>query len=72
MLLCQLQQFISEGKVRYSCAKCRYKRCLDIDTIRYHRYKDDFKPNYWIWTKDREVIAVENLFGMSYVGSSSS
>ena len=46
---CQSQPFLSEGKVRCLCAKCRCSKYLDIKTVRYHLYKDGFMPNYWVW-----------------------
>ena len=32
----QTEQCIREGKIRCSCAKCKCKRFLDIESIRYH------------------------------------
>ena len=55
-VVCQLEQFLCEQIVRCPCAKHRYRNYLNIETIRYHLYKDGFKPNYWVWTEHRDVI----------------
>ena len=43
---CQSQPFLSEGKVRCPCGRCRYRKYLDIETIRYHLYEDKLMPDY--------------------------
>ena len=45
---CQSQPFSNEGKVRCPCARCGCRKYLDIETIRYHLYKDGFMPIYWV------------------------
>ena len=57
------------GKIICPYGKCRCRKYLDIEAIRYHLYKDDFKSDYWIWTRYGEVVALENQFGMNYIGS---
>ena len=42
----QTEQFTHEGTIRCPCCKCKCRRFLDIESIRYHLYKDGFKPNY--------------------------
>ena len=42
----QIEWFIHEGIVRFPYAKCRCRRVLDIESIKYHLYKDDFKLDY--------------------------
>ena len=50
--------------------KCKCRRFLDIESIRYHLYKDEFKPNYWVLTEYREAIPMENRFDGNYVKNS--
>ena len=45
-VVCQSQPFLSEGKVRCPCGRCRYRKYLDIETIRYHLYEDKLMPDY--------------------------
>ena len=54
-----------------SFCKCKCRRFLDIESIKYHLYKDEFKPDYWVWTEHGETLPPENQSGISYVGSSS-
>ena len=54
--VCQLDQFLCELTVRYPCATYRCRNYIDIETIRYHLYKDDFKPDYWVQTEHGEVV----------------
>ena len=68
---CQTQHFLSDEKVRCPCAKRRCRRYLDIESTRYHLYKNGFNLDYWVWTKYREVLVPENQFSMGYMGSSS-
>ena len=42
------EQFTCEGTSRCPCRKCKCRRFLDIESIKYHLYKDEFKPNYWV------------------------
>ena len=51
MAYVQIEQFTHEGIVRCPCHKYKCKIFLDIESIRYHLYKDRFKP-------DRGPIAV--------------
>ena len=55
-VVCQLELFLREGIVRCPCSKCRCRNYLDIETIRYHLYKDGFGPDYWVWTEYGEVV----------------
>ena len=59
-----------EKKIRFPSGKQKYKKHLDIETIRYNLYKDGFKPDYQAQTKYGEVIATKNQFDIGYVGSS--
>ena len=34
-------------------------------------YKDEFKLDYWVWTKHGETLQPKNQFGVNYVGSRS-
>ena len=54
-----------------SFCKCKCRRFLDIESIRYHLYKDGFKPNYWVWIERGETLPPKNQFGVNYVGRSS-
>ena len=65
------EQFTREGISRCPCRKCKCRRSLDIESIRYHLYKDEFKPDYLVQTKHGETLPSENQFGASYVGSNS-
>ena len=65
----QIEQFIREGIIRCPCAKCKCRKFLDIEFIRYHSYKEGFKPDYWVWTEHREILPPENQFDMDYVTS---
>ena len=47
----QIEQFTHEGIVRCPCPKCKCRRFLDIESIRYHLYNDRFKFDYWVWTE---------------------
>ena len=67
----QIEQFICEETIRCPYAKCKCRRFLDIESIRYHLYKDGFKLDYWLLIKHGEVLPLKNQFGMGYVGSSS-
>ena len=71
MAYVQIEQFTCEGIVSYPCRECKCRRFLDIESIRYHLYKDGFKPDYWVWTKYKELLPPENQFGVGYIGSSS-
>ena len=71
MTCIRLEQFTRKGTVRCPCRKCKCRRFLDIEPIRYHLYKDGFKPDYWVQTEYREALPPENQFGVDYVGSSS-
>ena len=51
--------------------KYKYRRFLDIESNKYHLYKDGFKFDYWVWTEHGETLPSENQFSVSYVGSSS-
>ena len=51
-------------------AKCQCRKILDIKSIRYHLYKDGFKPDYWVWIEHGKVLALENQFSIGYIGSS--
>ena len=35
---CQTQPFVSERKVSCTCSKCKCRKCLGIETIRYHLF----------------------------------
>ena len=65
------RQFTREGTSRCPRHKCKCRRFLDIESIRYHLYKDRFKPDYRVWTEHGETLPLKSQFGVSYVGSSS-
>ena len=46
MACVRTEQFTCEGISRYHCHKCKCMRFLYIKSIRYHLYKDGFKPDY--------------------------
>ena len=46
MACVQIEQFTREWTIRCHCRKCKCTRFLDIESIRYHLYKDEFKPDY--------------------------
>ena len=71
MACVQIEQFTREGIIRCPYHKYKCRRFLDIESIRYHLFKDGFKLDYWVWTKHGEVLPLENQFGVDYVGSSS-
>ena len=71
MTCVRTEQFTCERTIRCLCCKCKYRRFLDIKSIRYHLYKDRFKLDYWTWIEHGEVLSLENQFGVDYVGSSS-
>ena len=72
---CQTVQFMNEQKVRCPCTRCKCRKYFDMDTIRYHLYKDGFMADYWVWTMHGEV-ATQNFEHASientYVRGSSS
>ena len=70
MACVQTEQFTCEGTSKCPCHKCKYRKLLDIEFIRYHLYKDGFNPDYCIWTEHGETLPLENEFGFSYFGSS--
>ena len=67
----RIEQFTREETIRCSCGKCKCRRFLDLESIKYHLYKDGFKPDYWVWTEHREALPLENQFGVNYIGSNS-
>ena len=69
MAYVQTEQFTHEGTVRCPSHKYKCRRLLDIESIRYHLYKDEFKPDYWVWIEHGEVFLLENQFSRGYVGS---
>ena len=71
MTCVRTEHFTCEGISRYPYHKCKCRRFLNIESIRYHLYKDGFKPDYWVLTEHGETVPPENQFGTSYVGSSS-
>ena len=71
MIYDRTEQFTREEISRCPYCKCKCRRFLDIEFIRYHLYKDGFKPDYWVLTEHGETLSSENQFGASYVGSSS-
>ena len=71
MACVQIEQFTREGIIRCPYHKYKCRRLFDIESIRYHLFKDGFKLDYWVWTKHGEVLPLENQFGVDYVGSSS-
>ena len=58
---CQSQLFLSEGKVRCPCARCRCRKYLDIETIRYHLHKDGFIPNIGFRLSMRKLLPGESI-----------
>ena len=54
---CQTIQFMNEHKVRCPCSICRCRKYFNVDTIKFHLYKDGFMPNYWVWTMHGEVVS---------------
>ena len=71
MACVRTEQFTCEGTSRCTYRRCKRRRFLYIEFIRFHLYKDEFKPDYWVWIEHGETLPLENQFGVSYVGSSS-
>ena len=58
MACVRTEQFTYEGTSRCPYCKCKCKRFLGIKSIRYHLYKDGFKPDYWVWTEHGETPTI--------------
>ena len=62
--------FLVEGGIRCPCVNCK---CIDLVTpreVNLHLYRDDFMPNYYVWTEHGEVDSNKNLRGHSSSGGS--
>ena len=71
MACVRTEQFTYEGTSRCPCCKYKCRRILNIESIRYHLYTNGFKLDCWVWTEHGETLPLENQFGVSYDGSSS-
>ena len=50
----ELDPYVTSKLIRCPCVKCQCIRLLKESEVRYHLYKDGFKPMYWIWTEHGE------------------
>ena len=51
---CQQPYFLSHGKIRCPCSKCKNQKYLSPDEVKVNLLKKGFVPNYWYWTSHGE------------------
>ncbi|XP_019246481.1 PREDICTED: uncharacterized protein LOC109226136 [Nicotiana attenuata] len=49
-----LDDFLTGGRIRCPCVKCKCVKLLKSDEVKVHLYKKGFVENYYIWTAHRE------------------
>ncbi|CAK8540310.1 unnamed protein product [Lathyrus sativus] len=51
----------SEEGVRYPCFKCGCRSIIsDPNKVKRHLEKDGFRPNYWVWYSNGEILPEMN------------
>ncbi|CAK8573023.1 unnamed protein product [Lathyrus sativus] len=47
----------SEGGVRCPCLNCGCRNIIsDLNKVKHHLEKDGFRPNYWVWYSNGEIL----------------
>jgi hypothetical protein len=57
--------FLAEGGMNCPCVNCNYVDLANPREVKFHLYRDEFKPNYYVWTRHGEINPNENFGGHS-------